>query len=175
MKHLLIFSLLFISLQAFSQKKETIEKQAATIDTLTQLNGTLMAQLDSLTTINAELTSALDSTSAGLDLYYGTIKEKVLIEDFDPAALPEIIDSLINSRDEKISGLSTSSETLSDSLSTVSAELATLKGTLATLENAESDKEKLVAELKQLKELLDSGIFTQEEYDSKKADLVKKW
>ena len=35
------------------------------------------------------------------------------------------------------------------------------------------DKDKAIKEIKQLKELLDSGILTQEEYDSKSADLKK--
>jgi hypothetical protein len=36
-------------------------------------------------------------------------------------------------------------------------------------------KEALVAELKQLKELLDGGMISQAEYDAKKAKLMEKW
>ena len=35
------------------------------------------------------------------------------------------------------------------------------------------DKDKAIKEIKQLKELLDSGILTQDEYDVKSADLKK--
>tara|TARA_B100001250_G_scaffold99043_1_gene83172 strand:- start:708 stop:818 length:111 start_codon:yes stop_codon:yes gene_type:complete len=35
------------------------------------------------------------------------------------------------------------------------------------------DKDKAIKEIKQLKELLDSGILTQDEYDTKSADLKK--
>ena len=35
------------------------------------------------------------------------------------------------------------------------------------------DKDKAIKEIKQLKELLDSGILTQNEYDAKSADLKK--
>lgn len=175
MKTFLLFFMLFGSLQAFSQKKIQIEDLTTTIDSLTTLNTDLMTQLDSLTKLNSTLTTALDSTSRGLAFYYSTIKEKVLIQDFDPAALPDIIDSLRNSRDEKITGLETSSETLADSVAMLKTEVTSLKDSVATLENADTDRDKLVEELKQIKELLDSGIFTQEEYDNKKTAIMKKW
>lgn len=175
MKNFILFSLIFFSIQAFGQKKETIEQQAATIDTLTMQNLALTSQLDSLMTLSTTLSSALDSTSAGLALYYSTIKEKVLQHDFDPAALPDIIDSLRNSRDEKITGLSTESKSLADSVAALNLEITSLNATLDAIKNADADKEKLVAELKQLKELLDSGILTQSEYDEKKAKLMEKW
>lgn len=171
----MLFSFLFITLQAFSQKKEQIEDLTSTIDSLSAVNTGLMTQLDSLTKLNATLTSVLDSTSKGLAFYYTTIKEKVLTRDFDPAALPDIIDSLRNSRDEKITGLETSSETLADSVTVLKSEVTLLKDSVSTLENADADRDKLVEELKQIKELLDSGIFTQEEYDSKKAAIMEKW
>lgn len=175
MKTFLLFFMLFISFQAFGQKKVTIEQQTATIDTLTMQNATLTSQLDSLMTLNASLSSSLDSASAGLALYYSTIKEKVLIEDFDPAALPDIIDSLKTSRDEKITGLSNESKSLMDSISILNLEIEALNETLESIKNADADKEKLVAELKQLKELLDSGILSQDEYNEKKAKLMEKW
>ncbi len=175
MKNLILFGLLFLSFQAFSQKKMQIEEQALAIDSLVLQNSGLMAQVDSLKSINASLASALDSTSKGLDLYYSTLKDKVLIEDFDPSALPEIIDSLKNARAEKLIGLTTTSASLSDSITVLTTEIDSLKETLTSIKNADDDKDKLVAELKQLKELLDSGIITQEEYDAKKEDIMKKW
>ena len=177
MKTFLLFFMLFISFQAFSQKKGkvTVEQQAATIDTLTMQNATLTSQLDSLMTLSASLSSALDSASAGLALYYSTIKEKVLIEDFDPAALPDIIDSLKNSRDEKITELSSESMSLMDSVTALNLEITSLNAALDDIKNADADKEKLIAELKQLKELLDSGILSQDEYNEKKAKLMEKW
>ncbi len=175
MKNLILFGLMLFSLQAISQKKAVIEEQEATIDTLTQQNTLLSAELDSIRALNDSLTTSLDAATKSLDFYYNTIKEKVLTHDFDPAALPEIIDSLRTSRDEKISGLSTASESLADSVTMLTTELATLKEAMAALENADADKEKLVAELKQLKELLDSGIFTEEEYEAKKAEIMAKW
>lgn len=175
MKNLFLLGLLIISAQAFGQKKVEIEKQAATIDTLTQQNASLMAELDSLKSVSDSLSQALQTASEGLDLYYTTIKEKVLIHDFDPATLPEIIDSLKNSRDEKITSLSTTSASQTDSIIFLSTMVTSLQDSLASLEKADSNRDKLVAELKQLKELLDSGIFTQEEYDAKKAEIMSKW
>lgn len=37
------------------------------------------------------------------------------------------------------------------------------------------DKDKLVTELKQLKELLDAKIISQEEFDAKKAIVMERW
>ena len=47
--------------------------------------------------------------------------------------------------------------------------------TIDSLLKAEADKTKLVAELKQLKELLDAKIITETEFDSKKNALMEKW
>jgi predicted Zn-dependent peptidase len=46
---------------------------------------------------------------------------------------------------------------------------------MSILQTAEGDKAKLVAELKQLKELLDAKIITQAEFDEKKTVLMAKW
>lgn len=175
MKNLLLFCLLCLSLQVMGQKKAVIEDLSAINDSLTQQTVFLSAQLDSTLALNKTLGASLDSVTKSLDFYYNTIKEKVMTADFDPAALPDIIDSLRASRDEKISGLSTASELLADSVTMLKAEIVSLKEYVAALETAGADKAKLVAELKQLKELLDSGIFTEEEYEAKKAEIMKKW
>jgi len=54
-------------------------------------------------------------------------------------------------------------------------ENVTLKAKVASLEAADANKEKIVGELKQLKELLDTNIITQEEYDIRKNKLMAKW
>ncbi len=41
-------------------------------------------------------------------------------------------------------------------------------------ETGEVDKAKVIADLKQLKELLDAGIITQQEFDAKRAKLIEK-
>jgi 3-methyladenine DNA glycosylase AlkC len=103
------------------------------------------------------------------------IKEKVLMHDFDPAKMGHIIDSLKTARDATFSGLTATSTALSDSLTALNKENTSLKATISSLQAAQTDKEKIIAELKQLKELLDSKIITQEEYDIKKNKLLAKW
>lgn len=178
MKNLLLFILLLSSLQVFSQKKGKISPEEIAIDSLTQATAMLTAKLDSTTKAGMALSTHLDSVSKDLVKYkgmYTTIKEKVVLHDFDPAQTSMIIDSLKASREATLSGLTSSSTALTDSITTLSKEITTLKATVTSMEAAQADKEKIVAELKQLKELLDSKIITQEEYDVKKNKLMAKW
>lgn len=178
MKNVLILILLLSSLQAFSQKKGKVSEEQMAIDSLTKTTVMLTAQLDSTTKSGKMLSMQLDSVSKILVPYqsmYTAVKEKVLMHDFDPAKMGLIIDSLKTSRDATFSGLTATSATLTDSITTLQKENTSLKATIASLQAAEADKDKIVAELKQLKDLLDSKIITQEEYDIKKSKLMAKW
>jgi len=164
MKTYILIILLLATFQGFSQKKKKADPKDIKIDSLTKANGTLSVQLDSI--------------SKDRKLYYGlytTIKEKVLLSDFDPAKLPQIIDSLKAGKDATISGLTTASTSLKDSLSLLSKENSELKAKLASQPVGGEDKTKLIGELKQLKELLDTKILTQAEYDAKKKLVMDKW
>jgi|SRR5215203_496762 len=164
---ILILSLLF-AIPGLSQKKKQIEAKDAQIDTLTKANLALLTELDSM--------------SAEHKIYYGlytTIKEKVLMEDFDPARFPEIVDSIRSHRDSTVSVLSTSYK---DSLALLTKENLMLKTKIDTMMVAlnavnanNADKTRLVAELKDLKALLDSKSITQAEYDEKKKLVMDKW
>ena len=178
MKNFLVFILLLSSLQGFSQKKGKVDPKEVAIDSLTQATVILTAQLDSTTESGRILSLQLDSVSNDLAKYkgmYTTIKEKVVLHDFDPAQTSQIIDSLKAGREATLSGLTTNSTALTDSITSLSKENTSLKATISSMEAAQADKEKIVAELKQLKELLDSKIITQEEYDIKKTKLMAKW
>ena len=83
MKNFILILFLLLAIPGFTQKKKQIEAKDAQIDTLTKANAALLAEVDSI--------------SADHKVYYGlytTIKEKVLMEDFDPARFPEIVDSI---------------------------------------------------------------------------------
>ena len=164
MKTIPLIILLLIAFAGFSQKKKKQDPKDIKIDSLTKVNGTLSLQLDSI--------------SKDRKVYYGlytTIKEKVILHDFDPAKMPQIIDSLRAGKDATFAGLTAASESLRDSLSMLTKENIELKAKLDTLAVGGVDKSKLVAELKELKGLLDSKIITQAEFDAKKKNVMDKW
>lgn len=178
MKNYIAFMLLLVSIHGYSQKKGKVDPKDVTIDSLTSINTILGTALDSTTKVATSLSTDLDSVTKELTIYkgmYTTIKDQVVMHDFDPSAIGTIIDSLKTSREASISGLTSSSQTLADSLSVLNKENAALKEMMALLEAEEGNKEKLVAELKQLKDLLDAKIITQEEFDEKKELLMAKW
>jgi Short C-terminal domain len=161
MKTYLLIILLLASFHGFSQKKG---KSAPAPDPKD-------LKIDSLTKINGKITLQLDSVTKSSTLYLGVytaVKEKVLLHDFDPAKTSQIIDSLKISKDATIKGLSGASASLSDSLTLLSKENSELKAKL-------NNKDALTAELKQLKDLLDSKIITQAEYDDKKKLVMDRW
>lgn len=166
MKTYILAVLLLAAFQGFSQKKKKPDPKDTKIDSLTQANSKLSVQLDSL--------------SRDQKLYYGlytTIKDKVILHDFDPAKMPEIIDSLKAGRDATFAGLTAASASLRDTLSMLNEENARLKAKLDSVAVGGQgvDKSQLISELKSLKELLDSKILTQAEYDAKKKIVMDKW
>ena len=166
MKTYMLVILLLAAFQGFSQKKKKEDPKDIKIDSLSKANSTLSVQLDSI--------------SKDQKLYYGlytTIKEKVVLHDFDPAQMSQIIDSLRAGRDATFAGLTAASESLSDSLTMLSQENKNLRAKLDSLAvgSGGEDKSELIAELKQLKELLDAKILTQAEYDTKKKIVMDKW
>jgi uncharacterized protein YukE len=132
----------------------------------TKLND-CVATKDSIQNLLTELTATHDSVQQAYDTMYTAIKEKVFLDDFDPLAMSDLIDSL---RTEASFGTAA----MSDSISTLKKENAELSTTLDELKSKEDESAKLVADLKQLKELLDEGILTQEEFDKKKEILLQK-
>jgi hypothetical protein len=166
MKTYILAVLLFAAFQGFSQKKKKQDPKDITIDSLTKANSMLSVQLDSV--------------SKDQKLYYGlytTIKDKVILRDFDPAKMPQIIDSLKAGRDATLAGLAAASASLKDTLSMLNEENTKLKAKVDSLSAGGKgvDKSQLISELKSLKELLDSKILTQAEYDAKKKIVMDKW
>jgi hypothetical protein len=105
---------------------------------------------------------------------YNAIKEKVFLDDFDPANMSELIDSL---QTEAFSGtivLNDSITVLNDSLTVLQVDNAELIAKIESMTTGTGDEAEIVDSLKQLKELLDADILTQEEFDAKKAVLIEK-
>jgi len=164
MKTSILIILILAAFQGFSQKKKKSDPKDIKIDSLTKANSTLSVQLDSV--------------SKEQKVYYGlytTIKDKVLLHDFDPAKLSQIIDSIRVSRDSATSVLAAPVASLKDSVSMLKKENSQLKAKLDSLNVGGGDKSKLIAELKDLKGLLDAKIITQAEYDAKKKKVMEKW
>ena len=122
MRTYILVILLFAAFQGFSQKKKKPDPKDIKIDSLTKVNSSLSVQLDSV--------------SKDQKLYYGlytTIKEKVILHDFDPAKMPQIIDSLRAGRDATFAGLTAASESLRDTLAILNKENKHLKAQLDSL------------------------------------------
>ena len=165
-----ILFLVLISMHSFGQKKAKVDPEQLQIDSLTQVTNGLTLQLDSVT---AELNKYLG--------VYTTLTEEVFKYNFDPARTSFLIDSLRTTRD---STFTLASDVLEDSLTLMIDKNQALQARLDSLEIgsdqaadlAIKEQEKAVAikDLKDLKELLDSGILTQSEFDTKKQNLLEK-
>lgn len=171
MRTIFVISLVLIfSVSSFGQRRNKVDPKDLKIDSLTQVSNALTVQLDSV--------------SADLDTYlgvYNTLIEEVFRYEFDPAKTSFLIDSLRTTRD---STFTTATTILQDSLLLVNNENMSLNATIdsltmvldeiAAMEVSDEEKDEAIDDLKQLKELLDSEIITQEEFDDKKAKLLEK-
>jgi hypothetical protein len=167
MKHLtLLVLVMLLGVQAFGQKKKKLDPEEAAI------------KIDSLTLVNTHLKAQLDSVSKRLtahEVMYSAVKDKVIHHDFDPAHAGDLIDSLKTNRDKTMSGLTSESQALTDTVNFLKVENTKLKESVKSWENRSAENEQVVADLTQLKSLLDQKIITQEEFDQRKAKLMAKW
>lgn len=162
MKHITILSVfIVVAMQGYGQKKADMEaqvaQQSATIDSLN-------AQLSATNT-------ALDSANMKLEDYgamHQAIVDKVLKHDFLPADMGDIIDSLHTNRD---SSFAASTEVWQDSVASLNAQIEKLNTASAT----EEQKVGMAEELKMLKGLLDEGILTEDEFNTRKTKVLDKW
>ena len=178
MKNFVLFLFLMISLPGFSQKKGKVDPKDTQIDSLVNVTLMLTSQVDSLSKSTQAMSMTLDSVAKDRDRYYKvyqTMSEKVVRYKFDPSKTSMLIDSIKMHRDSTMADLNSTSLQLSDSVRILKAENAKLQNGLQDMTAAQVDKEKIVEELRQLKELLDEKIITQEEYNTKKTKLLAKW
>lgn len=159
-----------------------------------ELSAQVKIQADSISKMQPRLTS--------LETMYDAAKIRVG-KDFDPASFKTILDSATAvglKKDSVYTNLKTQNASFSDSLKVLVSTTDSLTKSVDDREkiishcivmiNLFSDKpvtredvekgmtgqrEEVIKELKQLKDLLDSGILTQKEFDDKKAIVLKKW
>jgi len=146
--------------QAFAKDKKKDEKDL---------------KIDSLNRANDSLRLKCDSVTLELNKVYIIFKDKIVKKGFDEKRLPEVIDSLIVIRDSSVSGFRNSSATLMDSIASLKKQNMQLKATLSGITAEEAANNRVVNELKQLKDLLDAKILTQSEFDTKKVAVMNKW
>ncbi len=169
---LLLVLLIAAIISTQAQSKKDVEANYASCtaakDSLQKLYTGLSATYESLN----KTYDSINKAYFAYDSMYQVIKEKVILHDFDPEKMSHLIDSLKTSRESAFSGIKS---TLNDSITALKQENIKLKATIASLEAATQDNTKLVNDLKQLKELLDAQIITQEEFDGKKAKLLEQF
>ena len=166
-----ILLVLLVSVQSFGQRKGKVDPKDLQIDSLTKVTALQTLQADSLTT--------------ELDKYLGVytaLSEKVFKYNFDPEKTSFLIDSLRTTRD---STFTSATDVLEDSLLLMKNKnlylqsaldsLNLVAGQMDDLAIQEQIKDTAVEDLKELKELLDSDIITQEEFDDKKKKLLEKF
>ena len=115
---------------------------------------------------------SINKSYLAYDSMYRVIKARVILHEFDPVNTSKLLDSLRASRDLSMSGMT---NIYNDSISVLIKENTRLQATVDSLaaENKANGTD-VVAQLKQLKELLDAQIITQAEFDAKKAVLLEK-
>lgn len=176
-------------IQAQSKKDLEVEivEKTATIDSLNMRLINLEKELDMTDSMAVRLTS--------LEVMYSATKDKVLKEDFDPNDFAALLDSAALANDSIIKALTTDDKFMLDSLTALNnrnIELDKIVDNCVVMMNVISDaeekitredvekglnedREKVIHELKQLKDLFDAGILTKEEFEEKKIKAMEKW
>lgn len=170
-KLLWLFVILMITVvPAYAQSKKDIESDYAKCiiakDSVQKVLTELNASYEALSITY----DSLSNVCLVYDTMYNVIKERVFKYSFQPSSMPFLLDSLTESRNEAFTALGTS---LSDSITVLNQKNEELKAVIETLSDKEDKSAKIVNDLKQLKELLDTGILTQQEFDTKKALLLE--
>ena len=88
--------------------------------------------------------------------------------------MSELIDSLQTEAFSGITVLNDSITVLNDSITVLQVENTELIAKIESMTAGTGGETEIVNSLKQLKELLDANILTQEEFDAKKAVLIEK-
>lgn len=160
-----------MTIPAYGQKKGKVDPKDVTIDSLTMVNKGLAGQLDTVT-MNLDATAKELATYKGV---YTAFKDKVVKEDFDPANTGMIIDTLMAAREAEVAELNAQIKSLQDSVTVLQTDNTRLQAAMDQMVAGTVNKDEIIEELKQLKELLDAKIITQDEYDAKKVKLLEKW
>ena len=168
-KKLSVLFVLLIAVVTFTHAQSKKEVEADLIKCTTAK--------DSIQNLLTGLSASYDSINKvciAYDTMYNAIKEKVFLDDFDPTDMSELIDSL---QTESFSGttvLNDSITVLNDSITVLQVENTELEAKIESMAAGTDSETEIVDSLKQLKDLLDANILTQEEFDAKKAVLIEK-
>ena len=168
-KKLSVLFVLLITVVTFTHAQSKKEVEADLIKCTTAK--------DSIQNLLSGLSASYDSINKvciAYDTMYNAIKEKVFLDDFDPADMSELIDSLQTEAFSGTTVLNDSISVLNDSITVLQVDNAELKAKMENMTAATGDETEIVNSLKQLKDLLDANILTQEEFDAKKAVLIEK-
>jgi len=164
-KVIFLFIIVLVAVQTFGQKRGKVDPKDLKIDSLTQANTALTLKLDSVSKDYTKYFSV-----------YQVVKDSVIKYNFDPAKTPVLIDSLKTSRNSVFAKDNAVISSLKDSVSLLLVDKRKLQATIDSLSvKKEVDITKMAADLKVLKELLDSKTLTQEEFDKQKAVIMKKY
>lgn len=154
---ILVLTLLLVQTFAFGQSKKEI-----------------LDAKDSLMTLSKKDSIAIDSLTkrvTALTIVYESVKTKVLKYNFDPTKFDGIMDSLIANKD----AIMTLTNHEKDSLHEVIASLTAKKDSADAVVKYYTDKRNSqtvsdadIIELKKLKDLVDSGILAQDEFDHRR-------
>ena len=155
---LLILAVTFAQAQSKKDVENNLNRCTITKDSIQDLFTGLSETYDSI-----------NKVCIAYETMYNAIKDDVILYAFDPTNMSVLIDSL------QIEKSSAFAITLNDSLSIIQQENDELKATIEGMAKDNEDNSKWVNDLKQLKELLDAEIITQEEFDTKKAVLLEKF
>lgn len=188
MKNYFLLLLLLIATQTFAQKKGKMDPKDVTIDSLKAVSDSLSKSLDKYygvyTAVKekvfkyefnpANTAKLIDSLRAQRDTTFShTLKDTVNMLTKASVKLKTQVDSLTEAVG-KLSLYIEQSKGLTIPADVSVEKIIKEKPKSAAEAGAEADKAKVIADLKQLKELLDAGIITQQEFDAKRAKLIEK-
>ena len=168
-KKLSVLFVLLITVVTFTHAQSKKEVEADLIKSTTAK--------DSIQNLLTGLSVSYDSINKvciAYDTMYNAIKEKVFLDDFDPADMSELIDSLQTEAFSGTTVLNDSITVLNDSITVLQVENTELIAKIESMTAGTGGEAEIVNSLKLLKDLLDANILTQEEFDAKKAVLIEK-
>jgi len=168
---LLLLSVLFFLPLAHGQKKGKIDPKDVTIDSLMQVNQGLESLIDSI----ASETVRLGQEASKYQELYKVIRDKLVKREFKPAELGVLLDGYMADQADKYKQVQQAANEYKTRVEILETDNVRLQQALESAQSAVNDKDQIITELKQLKELLDAKIITQAEYDAKKVKLLEKW
>lgn len=169
MKNITIILLLTIlcSGSVLGQSKKDVQYRASQLEK--QLNEEKAAHKTTKTTLKR------------YEIMYDAIREKVLPYDFKPENTSAIIDSLHMNRDSTLMNIKGESYVMADQIDSLTITINSQQTEIDSLSKKNEKlaepmpeiSEKQITELKKIKELMDSGILTETEFNERKKGILK--